>query len=105
MTLGNGNNVNHLVLLENRVDGDGLLEVLLGPVDLVLGGTTVDLDLSQVCLLLGQWGVLDLGVDQNSDDRGVLGDSGQLTVDLVSVLGVLGGVLGESFFLDLYQFL
>lgn len=101
VTLGDGNDIDHLVLLENRVDGDGLLKVLLGPVDLVLDGTTVDLDLSEVGLLLGQWGLLDLGVDQSSDDGGVLGDSGQLTVDLLTVLRVLGGVLGESLLLGL----
>lgn len=62
VTLGDGNDVDHLVLLKHRVDRDGLLEVLTRPVNLVRDGTTVQLDLGQMCLLLRQWGLSDLGV-------------------------------------------
>merc|ERR1712106_231797 len=47
-TLGDANGVDHLVLGEDRVDGDLLLEVLVAPVDLLVNGTAVDLDLDEV---------------------------------------------------------
>ncbi|KAH3662443.1 hypothetical protein OGAPHI_005695 [Ogataea philodendri] len=101
VTLGNGNDVDHLVLLKDRVNRDGLLEVLLSPVNLVGNRTTVDLNLSQVSLLLGQWGLSDLGVDKNSHNGTVLGDSSKLLLDLSSVVSVLLGVFGESSLLRL----
>jgi len=53
-TLGDANGVDHLVLGEDGVDGDLLLEVLVAPVDLLVNGTTVDLDLDEVSLLLAE---------------------------------------------------
>lgn len=52
VTLGDTDGVDHLILGEHGVDGDLLLEVLLGPVDLFFDGSAVDLDLDEVCLLL-----------------------------------------------------
>src|SRR5687768_17005199 len=52
VTLGDGDHVNDLVLLEDGVDGDGLLEEAVAEVDLVGDGAAVDLDLHQVGLLL-----------------------------------------------------
>ncbi|KAH3676711.1 hypothetical protein OGATHE_001200 [Ogataea polymorpha] len=101
VTLGDGNDVNHLVLLEDGVNRNGLLKVLLGPVDLVGDRTTVHLDLSQVSLLLGQWGLSDLGVDKNSHDGTVLLDSSKLLLNLGSAVSVLLGVFGESSLLRL----
>ncbi len=101
VTLGDSNGIDHFVLLEDRVNRDSLFEVLTGPVDLLGDGTTVQLDFSQVSLLLDQWGLSDLGVDQDSDDSGVLLDSSQLSLDFSTVLSVLGRVLGEGLLLGL----
>jgi len=102
VTLGNGNDVNHLVLLEDAGDIDGLLEKLLTERDLVGDGATVDLDLHKVGLLLLEGGLSDLGVGQDTDDSAVLLNALELAGDGGTVvLGVLLGVLGESLLLAL----
>jgi len=100
MTLGDTDNINHLVLLEDGVDWNWLLEETLSEVDLVGDRTTVDLDFHEVGLLLLEWCLADLGVGENTDDSAVLLD----TLELVGnggtvVVGVLLGVLGESLLL------
>lgn len=52
LTLSNGNAVDHLVLREHLRHRNRLLEMLLHPVNLVGDGTTVQLDLDDVSLLL-----------------------------------------------------
>ena len=101
VTLGDGNDIDVLVLLENRGDIDGLLKVLLSKSNLVINGTTVDLDLSKVGLLLAKGSLADLGVGKNTDNSGVLSDSLELTLDGGTALSVLLGVLGESLLLGL----
>jgi len=102
VTLGDGNAVNHLVLLEDGADLDGLLEEAVGEVNLVGNGATVDLDLHKVGLLLLKRGLVDLGVGEDTDDSAVLLDALEVAGDgLASVLGVLLGVLGEGLLLGL----
>jgi hypothetical protein len=102
VTLGNTNDINALVLLEDGGDIDSLFKVVLGELDLVGNGTTVDLDLHQVCLLLLQTGLSELGVCQDSDDGAVLPDSLEFSTDgSTVVVGVLLGVLGEGLLLGL----
>jgi hypothetical protein len=102
VTLGDGDNVDHLVLLKDGVDGDGLLEKLTAKVDLVGDGATVDLDLHEVGLLLLKRGLADLGVGEHTDDGAVLLDALKLAGDGgTAALGVLLGVLGESLLLAL----
>jgi len=48
VTSGDGNGINHLVHAEDLTDGDFLLEVALGPGDLLGDGSTVELDLHDV---------------------------------------------------------
>jgi hypothetical protein len=102
VTLGDGDDINHLVLLEDAGDIDGLLEELLAEGNLVGDGSTVDLDLHQVSLLLLERSLSDLGVGEDTDDGAVLLDALELAGDgSAAVLGVLLGVLGESLLLGL----
>lgn len=102
VTLGDGDHVDHLVLLEDRVDRDGLLKETLTESNLVGDGTTVDLDLHEVGLLLLEGSLADLGVGENTDDSAVLLDALEVTGDGgAAALGVLLGVLGEGLLLAL----
>lgn len=102
VTLGDSNNVDHLVLLEDGVDLNGLLEEVAGEVNLVGNGATVDLDLHKVGLLLLERGLADLGVGEHTDDSAVLLDALKLTGDGgTALLSVLLGVLGEGLLLAL----
>lgn len=100
VTLGDGDNVDALVLLEDGLDVKGLLEVGLGELDLVGDGATVDLDLGEVGLLLGKAGLRELGVGEDANDGGVLLDTLKLASNGGAVvLGVLLGVAGEGLLL------
>jgi len=102
VTLGDSDGVNALVLLEDLTDGDLLLELGVGPLDLLLDGTTVNLDLHNVGLVLSELELAVLGGANDSDGGGVLGDSGDVAVNGLLVLlvdGVLLGVLGEGLLL------
>lgn len=102
VTLGDGNDVNHLVLLKDAADLDGLLEKTVTECDLVGNGATVDLDLHKVGLLLLQGSLADLSVSEDTDDGAVLLDALEFTGDGGAlVLGVLLGVLGEGLLLGL----
>ena len=52
VTLGDANDVHHLVLGEHGSDGDLLLKVIPGEGDLVSDGASVELNLHDVSLLL-----------------------------------------------------
>jgi hypothetical protein len=54
LTLGDTNDVNHLILLEDGFNWDFLLKELVAIVNLVCDGATVNLDLHEVSLLLLQ---------------------------------------------------
>lgn len=101
-TLGDTNNVDHLGLGEDSVDGDLLFEVAGGPVDL-LGDSvaTVDLDFDDVSLLLSKRKTLHLGVADSSDGLGVLLDHSDVSVDgLLAILRLPSlGSLGEGLLL------
>ena len=99
VTLGDGDDVDNLVLLEDGADGDGLLEETLCERDLVCDGATVDLDLHEVRLLLAETGLANLCVRKNTDNGAVLGDTLELAGCELVVLRVLLGVAGESFLL------
>ena len=102
VTLGDGDAVDHLVLLEDAGHLDGLLEETLAELDLVGDGATVDLDLHKVGLLLADGSLGDLGVGEDTDDGAVLLHALELAGDvLATLLGVLLGVLGEGLFLAL----
>jgi len=90
LTLGDSDNVEHLVGLEDAINAEFLLEQSVSVVDLVGDGTTVDLDFEDVILLLSQVELVHLGVGNDSDGGGVFLDSVQTGGD---GLGVLGGVV------------
>jgi len=101
-TLGDTDNVDHLGLREDSVDGDLLFEVAGGPVDL-LGDvvTTIDLDFDDVSLLLSKGKTLHLGVADSSNGLGVLLDHSDVSVDgLLAILRLPSlGSLGEGLLL------
>lgn len=101
-TLGDTDNVDHLGLVEDGVDGDLLFEVVGSPVDL-LGDvvSTVDLDLDNVSLLLSKRKTLHLGVADGSDGLGVLLDHSDISLDgLLAILRLPSlGSLGEGLLL------
>lgn len=102
VTLGDTNDIDHLVLLEDGADLDGLLEEAIAESDLVGDGTTVDLDLHKVGLLLLERGLADLSVGEDTDDGAVLLDALELAGDAsTAVVGVLLGIFGESLLLAL----
>lgn len=102
VTLGDGNDINHLVLLEDGVDGHGLLEKLLAEINLVGDGAAVDLNLHQVGLLLLEGRLADLGVGEDADDGAVLLHALELAGDGgARGFGVLLGVLGKGLLLAL----
>jgi len=100
MTLGNGNNVDVLVLFEDGGDINGILKETMSVVDLVGDGSTVQLDLHEVSLLLTQASLADLSVGKNADNSTVFADALKLTSSrLATVLGVLLSVAGEGLLL------
>jgi len=100
VTLGDGNDIDDLVLLEDGRDLNLLLKVGSCEFDLVGDGSTVDLDLHEVGLLLLETGLGELGVAEDSNDGTVLLDSLHLSADgLAVVLTELLGVSGESLLL------
>lgn len=70
VTLGDSDDVNVLVLFEDAVDGDLLFEVGVGPVDLVGNVSTVQLDFNEMGAFLAEGSFADLGVGEDTDDRG-----------------------------------
>ena len=102
VTLGDGDNVDHLVVLEDGADLNWLLEQTVTVGDLVGDAATVDLDLHKVGLLLLERGLVDLGVGENADDGAVLLHALELAGDGgTALLRVLLGVLGEGLLLAL----
>ena len=67
-SLGDTNDVNHLVFSEDLFDGDLLFEMLTGKVDFVSDGSTVQLDFHDVSLLLTAFQKGLLGVTDHTDN-------------------------------------
>ena len=99
LTLGNSDNINVLVLGEDRVDSDFLLEKGLGKINLGGSISSIDLDLHDVGLLQSEVELLNLGVSDNTNNSAELLDALQLGFNVLGSILVLLGVLGVSLFL------
>ena len=87
LTTGNTDSINALGHLEDLTDADLLLEFALGPFDLISDGSTVDLDLHDVGLVLAEAELADLSSSDDTDNSSVLLDA--LEVTSVVILGGL----------------
>merc|ERR1719154_1080309 len=103
MALGNTNDVNHLILSKNSSDGDLLLKVFPGKVNLVSNRTTIKLDLHDVSLLLPSAENLHLCVDNHTDGGAVLLHLIQILLDLflAKIISPLSAGLSEGLLLGL----
>jgi len=103
VTLGDTDNVEHLVLFKDLSDWHLLLKVFPSPVDLVGNAPSVQLDLHNVSLLLPPPQKLHLCVDDNSYGGAILFDLVKVLLNLLlaEVVGPLGAALGESLLLGL----
>jgi hypothetical protein len=100
VTLSDSNNIDHLVLLEKRCDLERLLKQAMCELDFVCNRATVDLNLHEVCLLLAETGLANLGVGEDTDNGTVFTNALELASSRLStVLCVLLGVAGESLLL------
>jgi len=81
---------------EDTIHVEVLLEKVLGEVNLIRNRTSVDLNLAQMGDLLSQLNLADLSMGEDTHHTTVLLDSVELKVNVLSLLRVLLGVLGES---------
>jgi len=104
LTLGNTENVDHFILIDDAGDSDFLFEVLSGEIDLLSNISTVNLDFEDVSLLLSEVKLIELSVDDNSDNLAVFLYSFKLGVDVLGVTPFLD-VLSESLLLGVHPVL
>jgi hypothetical protein len=101
LTLGNTEDIDHFVLVEDLGNSDFLFEVLSSEIDLLGDSTTVDLDFEDMSSLLSKVELVQLGVDNNSDDLAVFLDSVKFSGDVLFIRPLLG-ILGESLLLGVH---
>jgi len=100
-TLGDANDVNHLILLENARDRNGFLEETNSELNLLGDVSSVDLDFHEMSLLLSQVQFADLGVDQQANDSAPSTDAFEILVNgmPLPLASVIQSVFGKSLLL------
>ena len=98
VSLGDTNNIDHLVGGENGRNRDLLFKELGTEINLVGDRTTVDLNFNNVGLLLTNLALRNLSVHDSSDNLAVLLSSGNLSSHLV-IIGVSLSILSEGLLL------
>ena len=102
VTLGDSNDIDDLILLEDGVDVDFLFKQVVCKVDFLRDGATIDLDLHQVGLLLFERGLADLGMCEETHNGTVLLDAFEVAGNgCAAAFSVFLGVLGECLLLAL----
>jgi hypothetical protein len=86
VAFGDGNAVDHLILLKDGIDLHGLLEHAMAELNLVCDAASVDLDLHEVSFLLLERCLADLGVGEDTDDGAVLANALEFTSDRRSLV-------------------
>jgi len=104
LTLGNTEDIDHFIGVDDLGNSDFLFEVFLGEVDLLGNSTTVNLDFKNVSLLLSEVKLIKLSVDDDSDDLTVFLDSFKLGVNILGVAPLLD-VLSEGLLLGVHPVL
>jgi len=101
VTLGDADDVDHFVLGEDVLDGDGLFHQSAGEVDLLGDRAAVQLDLVNVGLLLTLTKKFDLRVRDDADNGAVFLHLGEVFLDLFLAIfgGPLLGIFGEGLLL------
>jgi len=100
-TLGNTEDIDHFVLVEDLGNSDFLFEVLSGEIDLLGDSTTVDLDFEDMSSLLSKVKLVQLSVDDDSDNLAVFLDSVEFSGDVLFIRPFLG-ILGEGLLLGVH---
>jgi hypothetical protein len=96
MTTSSGTDINGLTKGEDRINIDVLLEKALGKVNLFSNRATIDLNLAKMSNLLSQLDLTDLGMGENTHNTTVLLDAVKLELNVLGLLRVFLGILGES---------
>jgi len=104
LTLGNTENVNHFIVVNDLGDSDFLFEVLLGEINLLGEASTVNLDFENTSLLLSEVELIELSVDNNSDNLAVFLYSVKLAFDVLGV-GPFLNILTEGLLLGVHPVL
>lgn len=105
MTLGNCNNIDHLILLEDITDLNWFFKQATREINLLVDGATVDLDLHEMRFLLLKRSLTNLRMGEDADDSAVLLDTLKLKGDSLALASVFFGVLGERLLLGLVPIL
>jgi len=101
LSLGDADAIDHLVLVEDAVEGDLLLEVLLGPVDFLGNSSAINLDFHDVGFLVDNSNLSNLSVCNNSNNSSVLLELSNFSFNKRFVFHVSFGVLCEGLLLRL----
>jgi len=101
LTLGDTDDINHLVFLEDRGNRDGLLKETNTESNFLRNVSSVDLDFHQVGFLLSDMDFTDLGVDQKTDDAATFTKTSEISVDglLLLVSSIVQGIFSKCHFL------